>query len=124
MECNPWLVENVEVFRLYCCPECSEKYPDCQDFEHHALNQHPKSKFLFNVKLKQDSEDFPSSDSIQDSASEEENKPITSVSDLTCYNVKLSLKACSNWLCICIKFMVKFLVLAVIIQMILILLNL
>ena len=23
---NPWSVENIEVFHLYCCPECEQKY--------------------------------------------------------------------------------------------------
>ena len=44
---NPWIVENIEAFHYYCCPECSEKYQECEDFQKHAVSHHPKAKILF-----------------------------------------------------------------------------
>ena len=44
---NPWIVENIEAFHYYCCPECSEKYQKCEDFQKHAVSHHPKAKILF-----------------------------------------------------------------------------
>ena len=39
---NPWVVENAEAFLYYCCPECDHKYQTCDDFQKHALSDHPK----------------------------------------------------------------------------------
>ena len=36
----PWGVENLDEFLFYCCPECDEKYKDCQTFVDHALKAH------------------------------------------------------------------------------------
>ena len=36
---NPWSVENIEVFHLYCCQES-------QEFQQHALTEHPKGQLI------------------------------------------------------------------------------
>ena len=52
MDFNPWAVENVEAFHYYCCPECELRYQSCQEFQEHAIHQHPKAKTLFQpVKI-------------------------------------------------------------------------
>ena len=52
-EDNPWVVNNLEEFLYYCCPECDEVKIQCREtFLKHALNQHPKAKEgLFKVRL-------------------------------------------------------------------------
>ena len=37
-----WEVESLEDFLYYCCPECDQKYQTCDDFQKHALSDHPK----------------------------------------------------------------------------------
>ena len=41
VEANPWEVENIEAFHFYCCPECDFRVVSCQEFQDHAVNQHP-----------------------------------------------------------------------------------
>ena len=40
VEMIPWGVKNIEEFLFYCCPECDEKYKDCQNFVDHAMQTH------------------------------------------------------------------------------------
>ena len=44
---NPWVVENIEAFRFYCCPECDFKQNDEDYFIRHAMDSHNKSKIFF-----------------------------------------------------------------------------
>ena len=46
---NPWVVENIEVFSFYCCPECDFKSKHGDAFKRHALESHNKSKSFFTV---------------------------------------------------------------------------
>ena len=48
---NPWSVENIEVFHLYCCPECEQKYQESQEFQQHALTEHPKGQLISKCPL-------------------------------------------------------------------------
>ena len=41
---NPWGIENLEEFLYYCCPECDEKYKDCQNFIDHAMHAHDSAE--------------------------------------------------------------------------------
>ena len=43
---NPWQVVNIDVFHLWCCPECKYQCPQKPEFEDHALKYHPKSSVL------------------------------------------------------------------------------
>lgn len=52
MDNNPWAVQNIEAFHFYCCPECSEKYSTSTEFQNHAVQNHPKAKFLFEEESK------------------------------------------------------------------------
>ena len=60
---NPWLVEYLEEFLYFCCPECHVKDQSKESFLEHALNQHPKAKLgQFNFKkesTENDSKRFP-----------------------------------------------------------------
>ena len=47
MPLNPWLVENIEAFSFYCCPECVFRSKEENFFQAHALQNHPKSKLFF-----------------------------------------------------------------------------
>ena len=40
---NPWIVESLEHFLYYCCPECQHnlKFTSRESFLQHAINQHP-----------------------------------------------------------------------------------
>ena len=44
---NPWVVENIEAFCFYCCPECDFKSKDGDHFKRHALESHHKAKSFF-----------------------------------------------------------------------------
>ena len=44
---NPWVVENIEAFCFYCCPECDFKSKDGDNFKRHALESHHKAKSFF-----------------------------------------------------------------------------
>ena len=40
----PWGAESIEEFLFYCCPECDEKYKDCQNFIDHAMHAHDSAE--------------------------------------------------------------------------------
>ena len=44
---NSWSVENIEVFHLYCCPECEFIHENLQEFSKHALENHILANNLF-----------------------------------------------------------------------------
>ena len=44
---NPWIVENIEAFNFYCCPECDFQSKDRDYFKRHAMESHKKSKVFF-----------------------------------------------------------------------------
>ena len=43
-EINPWSVPDLEVYHLWCCPECDSKHVEKSQFIEHALTEHPKAK--------------------------------------------------------------------------------
>ena len=43
---NPWHVENINMFHLWCCPECKYRCPEQNEFEEHAIINHPNSSVL------------------------------------------------------------------------------
>ena len=45
---NPWLVDTIEAFSFYCCPECTFKSNEPFFFQDHALKNHYLSKSLFD----------------------------------------------------------------------------
>ena len=44
---NPWVVESIEAFSFYCCPECDFKSKKEDRFKRHAIESHNKSKVFF-----------------------------------------------------------------------------
>ena len=44
---NPWVVETIEEFSFYCCPECDFKSKKGDYFRSHAIESHNKSKVFF-----------------------------------------------------------------------------
>ena len=44
---NPWVVEDIELFSFYCCPECDFKSKNQDYFKRHAMESHNKSKAFF-----------------------------------------------------------------------------
>ena len=48
---NPWSVQNLEEFLLYCCPECDDKYESKEPFVIHAFEKHPKAKDYIELRL-------------------------------------------------------------------------
>ena len=41
---SPWIVESLEDFLYYCCPECYERSQSREEFLQHALSEHPEAK--------------------------------------------------------------------------------
>ena len=40
----PWIVESLEDFLYYCCPECNDQNQSRDNFIQHALSKHPNAK--------------------------------------------------------------------------------
>ena len=47
MPLNPWLVDNIEAFSFYCCPECVFRSKEENFFQVHALQNHGLAKSFF-----------------------------------------------------------------------------
>ena len=47
MPLNPWLVDNIEAFSFYCCPECVFRTKEEYFFQVHALQNHGLAKSFF-----------------------------------------------------------------------------
>ena len=56
MNSNPWLVDSVNSFLFFNCPECRyhTNYENQEEFQCHAVENHPWSDVLFNDNLKVD----------------------------------------------------------------------
>ena len=48
MNLNPWLVDNIEAFSYYCCPECVFRSKEENVFQAHALQNHAQSTSFFH----------------------------------------------------------------------------
>ena len=46
---NPWLVEELEEFLYFCCPECDEKCRAKDLFLKHAFCQHPNVSYICTI---------------------------------------------------------------------------
>ena len=44
LENSPWLVNTLEEFLYYCCPECDQRDHSKDSFIHHAYEHHPEAK--------------------------------------------------------------------------------
>ena len=52
MSVNPWLVENIQAFSSFNCPECVFKTKTEVMFKYHAISNHPLSCVLFEKSTK------------------------------------------------------------------------
>ena len=43
---NPWIVNNLDEFLFFCCPECDTQSPNKALFINHALIEHPKGQLI------------------------------------------------------------------------------
>ena len=59
---NPWVVESIEAFSFYCCPECDFQSKDEDYFKRHAMESHKHSKEFF---IRSKPENNPNKDSIK-----------------------------------------------------------
>jgi hypothetical protein len=41
---NPWVVDSLEEFLFFCCPECPDRSASKESFVNHALRSHPQSR--------------------------------------------------------------------------------
>ena len=48
-EQNPWMVDQLEEFLYFCCPECDEKCRARDSFLQHALFKHPNVSDLLET---------------------------------------------------------------------------
>ena len=55
---NPWQVESIHEFYFLKCPECTFDTKEENCFQDHALENHPLSCVLFDIKSKEDSIEF------------------------------------------------------------------
>ena len=53
---NPWLVDSIEAFLFFNCPQCSFKAKDKNFFQGHALQNHPLSFEFFCTSSKKPKE--------------------------------------------------------------------
>merc|ERR1711860_16842 len=59
MKMLPWGAKSIEEFLFYCCPECDEKYKDCQNFVDHAMQTHDSAKVSTLEASNIEMEDIP-----------------------------------------------------------------
>ena len=71
---NPWIVENIEAFSFYCCPECDFKQKDGDYFKRHALDSHNKSKIFFIMTKSETNTSYDSKEVEAEPESQYENE--------------------------------------------------
>ena len=76
---NPWIVENIEAFHFYCCPECDFQSKNGDYFKRHAMESHKKSKvfFLMSKSKNKTNNDFMEFDTESEYQYENEDGSIT-----------------------------------------------
>ena len=70
---NPWVVENIEAFSFYCCPECDFKSKDKEYFKRHAMESHNKSKIFFTMPKSKNDTNIDSIEVATESECQDEN---------------------------------------------------
>ena len=70
---NPWLVDSIEAFSFFNCPQCSFKAKDKNFFQGHALQNHPLSfEFFCSKKPKEIVTDIEKIELLEDKTKEDE----------------------------------------------------
>ena len=76
IEDNPWMVDQLEEFLYFCCPECNEKCQAKGSFLHHAILTHPNAELSLKkfqtLKIEQDP--FENNDSFDFTIIKEEEE--------------------------------------------------
>ena len=86
---NPWMVESIDQFLNYCCPECDTKQKSKSEFITHAIDAHPNSRSclpLFDYEEEKDNDepiDHLDDTSISDFQNEEELHKLDEVYEST-----------------------------------------
>ena len=75
---NPWEVESIQDFSCLKCPECVFFTKEENDFENHAVANHPLSAMLFDETMS----------SCEIEGEEEEEEMLDNVNDVKVHNVK------------------------------------
>ena len=75
---NPWIVEDLDIYLQYCCPQCDAKCPTKDLFVNHAIDTHPEAKALLKsedelcqVQIKEETEDVLELDNFDHYAEDE-----------------------------------------------------
>ena len=83
IEDNPWIVEQLEEFLYFCCPECDEKCQAKVSFLQHAILTHPNSELSLKkfqtLKIEQDP--FENNDSFHFTIIKEEQEEFNSIQE-------------------------------------------
>ena len=70
---SPWMVNQLEDFLYFCCPECDTKEKDRESFLDHAFKEHPTTKVYLSI-FTQPIEDDPILDNIKQEDQQEQNQ--------------------------------------------------
>ena len=85
---NPWMVDDLDDFLHYCCPECEEKCKSKETFVNHAKNKHEKFQEAISKK-----KSLADSISIHEKSGHELNSVIEELQDILLkYNVVCTYK--------------------------------
>jgi hypothetical protein len=69
---NPWLVDSIQAFSFFNCPQCSFKAKDKNSFQGHALQNHPMSfEFFCSKKPKEIVTEIEKIESLKDKTKED-----------------------------------------------------
>ena len=58
MDDNPWLVDSIHSFSVFKCPECIFDSKEEDNFQDHAIQNHPLSFVFFGKTLNENDFDF------------------------------------------------------------------
>ena len=48
---NPWMVQSIQDFNFFCCPECVYRTKEEISFQAHAIQNHEQSKNFFHNSI-------------------------------------------------------------------------
>ena len=78
---NPWLVDSIQAFSFFNCPECQVKTKDKNFFQGHALQNHPLSFEFFCSSSKKTKETVTEVESLENKTKEDETLEQLSLPD-------------------------------------------